>query len=283
MAFREIATTTYHMDKIEQYGGYFSLHYVFDVVASLGEGTDSDIGYLNLHCQILNFSQVNSPGTITGFGFMNVGGFMWGQRDNVRNEIRETNHSETSYPNPEGWDYDAGGGYTVHGQMQSAIDNFDADTLFCVYRTDDVAGTSYNGGWGLIVNGGNNFRDFKIPLSQSISVNVINPYSRYLVQASEETAGQEYTEIVQTGNVVLTFSDLFPDYFPGARFSSNASDPTWYSANRSGGHLQRFVNNAWRDCKNRIYPTTDPDRVANTVLRNVNNDWKRVDKMGQGA
>ena len=72
MAWETLQSATKHVSKSLDFLGYFELTISFDVAATLQQ--ESDTLQYRVACQVNDFQETHGWGTVSGDGFINVGG-----------------------------------------------------------------------------------------------------------------------------------------------------------------------------------------------------------------
>lgn len=257
---------------------YMALRIVFRLTATIDDAVTT------LQCSIgpaPGYSDVHietAYGNAGGYGFINLGGFAWSGAHFYK---RREDYQDKTAPYYEWWYGDgwgnppASGAGDVRAEMLSVFPTMYSDTIAAVYSCDDGTGRPQG------VIGGSRSRTFDVSNAGNVlEVNLIRWYTRWRDNYNTSTA--------PTGAVVIesneshpdfsmTFSDLFPDFYPGARRVSGA----WLSCNRGtdrvkqGGAFRRS-SSGWVGELN----ASDSTAVANQRgLRRVSGAWVRSEKI----
>lgn len=218
-----------HVSWSGAYGGYMNVHFEFDMVATITYNDDAVPS--NMNVKISNFTETHDWGTVAGGGFINVGGFMWYEGDYSQkfNSAEDLSDENTTL---------------VINQLHNTIPNFDTYNIWGLYASDEGAPPAVSG----TITSTNLSRDFPLTGEPDVNMLICQSYTRY-----RENTDPAYAVVTTAGDFNVTFTDLFPDYFPFALKSGS----TWKSCNRQGGSVQTRSSGTWKDKKNRAKSADD--------------------------
>lgn len=230
-------TGSINVDWNNDWSGYMQVHITCTVTATVNDDVTE------MKCTVSDFHEDHSWGSVAGYGFINIGGICWG----AQSFDRRVDDTET----PEDWP-------EAEAELAAAFPAYASETMFGIYASDDTDPPRVNGTFGGVY-------EWTFPLSgqPDIDMPILTSYSRW----RDNEAVPPQAVCSSGGPFNITFHDLFPDYYPGARRTSGS----WASCNRQGGSTRRREGGVWADVKN--------GRDTNTAFRRAGS-WVPVPEYG---
>lgn len=222
------ASSTLYCEWQGQYGGFMNVSFHFNLGCDLFEESDSDTGKWRLDSSVTDWSAYWDWGSAVGGGFINVGGICWADFPLTTSMIDIADGGDDSY--------------SLCLQQRNAVfgseENFNQANIWGLYAEDMHKPPTVSGEWGgstthsQVITGN--------PFDNDITI--ITPYTRWY----DWDRADPKAVMGAGGTFSVSFSEVFADYYPGARRLSDA----WHSSNKPEG-LWRMESGTWQPVKNR--------------------------------
>lgn len=210
------------------YGGFMNVTFHFNLGCDLFEGSGSDEGKWRLDSSVTDWSAYWDWGSEVGGGFINVGGICWAGFPLSISLIDLADGGDDTY--------------AICVQQRNAVfgneANFNSVNIWGLYAEDMNKPPAVSGEWR-----GSTTRSQVIagnPFDTDITI--ITPYTRWYDWDRTDPKAL----MGEGGTFSVSFSEVFADYYPGARRLSDA----WHSSNKPKG-LWRMESGTWQPVKNR--------------------------------
>lgn len=239
------ASSTLYCDWTGQYGGFMNVSFHFNLVCNLFEGSGPDAGKWRLDSSVTNWTPYWDWGSAVGGGFINVGGIYWADFPLTTTRINLADGGDDTYA-------------LCVRQRNSVFGseaNFDSANIWGLYAEDMSKPPTVSGEWrGTTAHSqviaGNPFET---------DMTIITPYTRWY----DRDRADPQAVMGAGGTFSVSFSEIFMDYYPGARRLSNA----WHSSNQPEG-LWRRKSGTWQPVKN-----CERDPSAASGFRRKSGSW----------
>lgn len=230
------------------YSGFMNVSISFTLNVTLNNDPSNDSAPWQTVSTISNFTETHDWGTVSGGGFINVGGIAWGPAIGQSAELLSDGTLDT---------YDL-----MISQRNAAFGSaydFNLKNVWGIYASDEGSPPATSGVWqGSAPSWTQTYATS--PFEQDIYI--ISPYQRYYDWQNEPNTAY----FNAGGAFYVTFKDLFPDYIPWNRRLTS-----WQACNRSGGDMARRESGAWVTMHNR---TNTTDTGVNDGFRRVSSAWR---------
>lgn len=239
------ASSTLYCEWQGQYGGFMNVSFHFNLGCDLFEGSGSDAGKWRLDSSVTDWSAYWDWGSEVGGGFINVGGICWADFPLTTSTIDLADGGDDTY--------------ALCVQQRNAVfgseESFNQANIWGLYAEDMHKPPTVSGEWG-----GSTTRSQVIagnPFETDITI--ITPYTRWY----DWDRADPKAVMGAGGTFSVSFSEVFADYYPGARRLSDA----WHSSNKPEG-LWRRESGTWQPVKNR-----EGDPSADSGFRRRSGSW----------
>lgn len=227
------ASSTLYCEWQGLYGDYMNVSFHFNLGCGLFEGSGSDEGKWRLDSSVTDWSAYWDWGSTSGGGFINVGGICWADFPLTVTTIDLADAGDDTY--------------ALCVQQRNTVfggeANFNSVNIWGLYAEDMHKPPTVTGEWR-----GSTTRSQVIagnPFNSDITI--ITPYTRWYDWDRTDPKAL----MGEGGTFSVSFSEVFADYYPGARRLSDA----WHSSNKPEG-LWRMESGMWQPVKNREdYPS----------------------------
>lgn len=238
-------SSTLYCDWQGQYGGFMNVSFHFNLGCSLFKGSGSDAGKWRLDSSVTNWSAYWDWGSTVGGGFINVGGICWADFPLTTSAMGLANGGDDTY--------------ALCVKQRNAVfgseANFNKANIWGLYAEDMHKPPTVSGKWE-----GSTTRSQVIAGNMfDVDIAIITSYTRWY---DWDTANPRAL-MGEGGTFSVSFSEVFTDYYPGARRLSNA----WHSSNRPEGFC-RVESGAWQPVKNH-----EGDPSAASGFRRRSGSW----------
>lgn len=221
------ASSTLYCDWQGQYGGFMNVSFHFNLSCDLFKGSGPDAGKWRLDSSVTNWYAYWDWGSAVGGGFINVGGICWADFPLTTLRIDLADGGDDTY--------------ALCVQQRNAVfgseANFNSANIWGLYAEDMHKPPTVSGEWG-----GSTTRSQVIAGNPfETDMTIITPYTRWY----DWDRADPKVAMGAGGAFSVSFSEVFADYYPGARRLSNA----WHSSNQPEG-LWRRESGTWQPVKN---------------------------------
>lgn len=225
-----MVTSTKHIVHDDSFGGFFRTHIEFDMTCTISDDKS------NMSVDIANFTFTNTPGIGNAPGFINVTGFLWGERS-----FSSQNVDYGSLHMPEAWD-------TVKQSISNVIGTpLDSAAAFYAY-CDDKNG-SIHGVVKCVMH-----KEFALTSSDFDKRGrlkdriILTNFNRYTTDGK--------VRILSSSGTSWTMGVLDWPYYPGAyapAFGGGYPVMGWFPCDKDNGHMYVLKGGEWKDVMNDVY------------------------------